>query len=31
MEDKFKFVLKKGKKKDGNVEESVGGCKLFNA
>ncbi|KAJ8917160.1 hypothetical protein NQ315_012652 [Exocentrus adspersus] len=25
MEDKFKFVLKKGKKKDGSLEESAGG------
>ncbi|KAJ8932970.1 hypothetical protein NQ314_014301 [Rhamnusium bicolor] len=25
MEDKFKFVLKKGKKKDGSQEESAGG------
>ncbi|KAJ8947309.1 hypothetical protein NQ318_004561 [Aromia moschata] len=25
MEDKFKFVLKKGKKKDGSLEESGGG------
>ncbi|CAG9815242.1 unnamed protein product [Phaedon cochleariae] len=25
MEDKFKFVLKKGKKKDGSMEESAGG------
>ncbi|XP_049820328.1 protein unc-80 homolog isoform X2 [Aethina tumida] len=25
MEDKFKFVLKKGKKKDGSLEDSAGG------
>lgn len=31
MEDKFKFVLKKGKKKDGNVEESGGGCELLTS
>lgn len=28
VEDRFnKFVLKKGKKKDGSLEESSGGCK----
>lgn len=26
MEDKFKFVLKKGKKKDGSMEDTGGGC-----
>ncbi|XP_050510714.1 protein unc-80 homolog isoform X5 [Diabrotica virgifera virgifera] len=30
MEDKFKFVLKKGKKKDGSQEESAGGCRRTN-
>lgn len=29
MEDKFKFVLMKGKKKDGSTEESAGGCKIL--
>lgn len=29
MEDKFKFVLKKGKKKDGSMEDTGGGCNNY--